>query len=444
VSEAAFNLETLQKASETARGAIADKCIKGMVRPPEDDQVYAWGQYLEIRGQSVHLNLGQQYGIYGTSAGLQILTLQSAGSHRNIISRASRVLPFVVRDEDGVNRHLHEHFVEKCDLIITCKLASLLDVATILEPISKSISIIVDRTVVLEKLLEIRHSDAGWPDYKSEDEWQGPNTHSTAVALLATSRANLTIEAERACVEALSWFSDQPLQKQSVATLSMMVMAFSNFTQKPKPNSAFTTPRLKQLKDQCESFVYTWIKDSAPSEVQRSLEGTECFLPPGRGSVVTTGTSRFTFLAYLPHVLAALAILASPRLRKQYKCRQFVVATVRRVTHEINSQGCFIAAGRSVVSTVEHLWLYRLLHEYETQALYSGSFQVMIDDLRHYASQRKPLSVAAIFLTIGIIVTTPLATGRLESILTAVGAVALTIVATVVATILAKRWKGAE
>jgi hypothetical protein len=335
---------------------------------------------------------------------------------------------------------LHVKFIKKGDLSTVYKLCSLLDAATVLEPLSGSEGFEIDRAGVLRELLNARLADAGWPDFKSEDnEWQGPNTHATAVALLTISKGPLSSEAEVACHEALTWFCDQPLERQSVATLSMLTIAYANLTKTAGQNSQFRQGRLKTLHGQCEHLVNEWVNASFPDEVQRSLEGIEYWEPPAsaktRNAVVA-----ITFLLYLPHVLAASAVLASPRLRSRYACRQYVLGVVDRVTKELNSQGCFIAAGRYMVSTVEHLWLYRLLHDFETQTLYSGKTKVLFDHLRHYSTRRWPIATLVAMLMIALSVATALATGAAQVALGALSAIVLAVVATILTTLVIDRW----
>jgi hypothetical protein len=437
----ALNIAAIRQASETARGEICKKCTGGMVRPPEDPQAYAWGQYLEIRGKSVQQSLWKQYGIYGTSAAVQILTMQSKGSYRNLILRGSRVLPLVQKDPDPSYNGLHEKFIKKGDLSTVYKLCSLLDAATVLEPLSDSKDFDIDRAKILREVLTIRHLDAGWPDYKSDDnDWQGPNTHATAVALFAISKGAVSVEAQEACHQALRWFCDQSLEKQSVATLSMLAMAYANFAKETGPNSEFHESRLNSLHIRCENLIYEWVRGSFPGEVQRSLEGIEYWLPPAPERPRTAGGANYTVLLYLPHVLAALAVLAVPRLRSRYICRQYVLGVVERVTRELNSQGCFIAAGRNMVSTVEHLWLYRLLHEFEIQSLYPSRWLVFLDHLRYHVTRRWPITAFIGMLTVALGVAAVLTSGVVQAALSAVSAVALAVLATIVATLLVGRW----
>ena len=435
------SLPALRRASETARTAIADKCITGTVRPPMDPQAYAWGQYLEIRDRSVQRTLGDQFGIYGTSAAIQILAAQSPTGNSERLHGSAQVLPLVIKDSKNRHPEFYEYFARKCDLTVAYKLSSLLDAANALEPLSETGHFEVNKQALVDRLLELKCLGVGWPDYKSQAELQSPNMHATAVALLALSKGTISVATQRACREALVWVCEQPLEKQSIATLSMIVMALVNFTRNADSTSDLRSPKILDLRKQCETLVQNWIDGNTPDEVQRSLEGTEYWLPPGSVTARTAGNARFTFLLYLPHILAGLAVFASPRLRSRYTSRQFIVGIINRITHEINSQGCFIAAGRNMVSTVEHLWLYRVLQEFEGQRIHHNWFAAMFDYLRYYCTRRRPIAALIVSLTLALAVAAALTSGKLQVALSAVAAVVVTLVTATLATSFSNRWR---
>lgn len=442
-------LSVLRADSRTARAAIANKCRRGMVHPAGNENVWAWGQFLEIRGHSVQQPLGNQYGIYGTSAAVQMLATHSGGQSGNLdlVLSGSTVLPLVLSDPQNSYAPLHEHFLRKQDLLVTFKLASLLDAANCLTEISLPTGYTVDKQALVSRLLDLRRHGEGWPDYKSDREWLGPNTHATAVAALALSKQTPTPEALTACREALGWFKDEePLEKQSIATLSMIVMALSGpaLSGGGNHNAASDQARKKmaELRTDCECLVRDWIRDNAPTEVQRSLEGTEYWLPQAPATPGDGGASQFTYLFYLPHILAGLAVLSSPRLRRRYAARRFILLVIERVTREINQHGCFIAAGRSMVSTVEHLWLYRLLHEFETKGLYPHEIVATIDRVRSFARRRWSTATFGVLSVVGLAVAAALTKGSTQVALGAISATVATFVTAVFAAFLVRSYWG--
>jgi hypothetical protein len=419
-----------------------------MVHPGERTDVWAWGQFLEIRGHTVQQLLGNQYGIYGTSAAVQMLAMQSAKQGVTQASSfgpealsGSGVLPLVLNDPGRQHEPLHEHFVRKQDLLVTFKLASLLDAANCLETVRLPDGYSIDKSALVDRLLNIRRSGQGWPDYKSDSEWQGPNTHATAVATLALSKRTVSPEALAACREALVWFYDsEPLEKQSIATLSMIIMAVAG--NGLDSDARQHSEELAGLRAACERLVGNWIRDTAPNEVQRSLEGTEYWLPPGSIAPQSVGGSQFTYLFYLPHILVGLAILSSPRLRRRFAARRFILLVIDRVTREINQQGCFIAAGRSMVSTVEHLWLYRLLYEFENRGLYPYAIVATIDRIRSFIRARWPATTLGALIVAGLAVGAAVTKGTTQVALGAISATVAAFVMTIAATFLTRALSG--
>jgi hypothetical protein len=419
-----------------------------MVHPGGRADVWAWGQFLEIRGHTVQQLLGNQYGIYGTAAAVQMLAMQSARQgvtqNSNFGPEAlsgSAVLPLVLGDPGRRYAPMHEHFTNKQDLLVTFKLASLLDAANCLGTIKLPEGYSIDKSALVNRLLEIRRPGQGWPDFRSDSEWQGPNTHATAVAVLALSRRPVSPDALYVCREALEWFQEsEPLEKQSIAVLSMLIMALAGNSLDSE--SRQKSLELAQLCTKCERLVRDWIGDNAPSEVQRSLEGTEYWLPPGSVAPQSVGGSQFTYLFYLPHILVGLGILSSPRLRRSYAARRFALLVIDRVTQEINQQGCFIAAGRSMVSTVEHLWLYRLLYEFENKGLYPHEIVATIDRVRSFVRRRWPTTILGLLLVAGLAVGAAVTKGTTQVALGAISATIAAFVMTIVATFLLRAWWG--
>jgi hypothetical protein len=405
--------------------------MSGRARPPEANELYAWGQYLEMRGPTSEQSLGNQYGIYGTAAGIQILALHSLTRYKTVVSRSARILPLVLRNLDEACMPIQRKFIAKGDLDVVYKLCALLDVATTLEATSREFD--VDRSAAIARLLEIRIPQSGWPDYKSDDDYLGPNPHATAVALFAISKADLDQDSIDACREALCWLSDEAaIRKQSVATLSMIIMAIANLNEDRQVASQLSLPQVLSLQGKCETAIKEWIQSSSPSEVQRSLEGTEYWLPPGAPTPNAAAGARFTFLLYIPHCLATLAAISSPRLRKSYSIRQYIFGIISFVTEELANQGCFIAAGRSMVSTVEHLWLYRMLHEFEKQTFYASRLRSFVDTVRNQTRQRWPITTAGAIATICLVVAASITDGRLQLALTGISGMVVSIATAII------------
>lgn len=345
----------LREDCRLGRTAIAGTFAAGAVRPAGEPSVYAWSQYLDVVDKAAETDLGHHYGIFGTSAAVQVLAMQSPAEFELLLSAGLRVLPKVGgKDTDDDLEAVHGHFVSKGDLDVVYKVCALLDAANALCAMpDRPPHLHADVDHVLEHLLQMRIGESGWPDYSSEREYQGANAHATAVALLSISRCSpIPQAATHACLEALRWFANQPVEHQSIATLSMLVSAVNRMS---AVHEIGDSREVRKLLDASEQALEAWIKLTSPLEIQRSLEATDYWLPLEAHREHPGDSFRFAFLLYLPHCLAALAALESPRLRQVSACRRFVIAAVRIVATGAKDRGHFVAAGRTLVSTVEHL-----------------------------------------------------------------------------------------
>ena len=171
---------------------------------------------------------------------------------------------------------------------------------------------------------------------------------------------------------------------------------------------------------------------TSPLEIQRSLAATEHWQPEEATKDKVLSASRFDFLIYLPHCIAGLAILSSQRLRKVGRCRRFVVDAVDLVAQGTTQHGHFVAAGRSLVSPVEHLWLYRLLRGFEETTMYESSVAVLQDRIveRRWGPT---VALAAVAGSVALIVSAAVTRGTVQLALSALAAALVTLGMTVIA-----------
>jgi hypothetical protein len=445
-------VERVRADSRQAQNKIAQQFTQRPVHPSEDPTLRAWGQYLFPVNRDHDSDLGDQYGIFGTTAGLQVLAGHSPGEYRNVLAAACQVLPPVkhqdatsggpegeaVRSESVPGNELwheptgpeavHARFVDKGDLKVVYKLCALLDAVVVLsrdEQLRKSIP--CGQDLVLGALLGLRVSSAGWPDHVGlAREYHEPNVHATAVALLSIGRGALTDESIAHCSEALQWLAGSQLHNQSVATLSMIVLAIEGLRRRSE-NDAFLKTHVSQLLARCQDALRSWTTTTAPVEVRRSLEGTEYRLPPEGSN--TPEEAHFEFLMYLPHCLVALACLASPRLLRSGRSRRFAVGVVDVVAQEAKQHGYFVAAGRSLVSAVEHLWLYRLLTAFVSTSPVQPNWRAVLADWLARRRWSRVNAVIAVVLFIGLGVSVAVTHGPTRAILEPIWAAVLAVTA---------------
>ncbi len=408
---ASKRVDALRQQCRTGCNKMVDTFAAGAVHPTGQTTIAAWGQYIAVLRKVPEVDLGNQYGIYGTAAAVQVFAMKSVREHKTHIRDGLKVLPLVDGKPVGDGDTLRQHFVEKGDLFIVHKVSALLDAAVAVragEDHPDDVGANVE--YVLSELLDMRIPEAGWPDYKKHGDHQGSDPHATAVALLSISRCVRGTRAAEACREALIWIKDYPLEQQSIITISLVVAATNALSDVIKDSKDLTA-----YQKQTEMALEAWIRATSPVEIQRSLAATEHWQPEEATRDRTPSASRFDFLIYLPHCLAALAVLSSDRLRGSGSCRRFVLGTVERVSDGTTTHGHFVAAGRSLVSAVEHLWLYRLLQEFDQQDLYKSKRE-RLQDLVAEGRWGRALAIAAVLVTFALVVVSATTNGVVQAV----------------------------
>jgi hypothetical protein len=81
-------LHDVKESCLLARNAIAKLFVDNVVRPRADVRMVAWGQYLDLQRRG----LSKQYGIYATSAGVQVLGMHGRDIHSELLEAAYRSL----------------------------------------------------------------------------------------------------------------------------------------------------------------------------------------------------------------------------------------------------------------------------------------------------------------------------------------------------------------
>ena len=361
------------------------------------DMFTAWGQYTDSSGEFPAAEFAQQYGIYGTCAAIQILTLVDPDEYADQIQSAIPTLPMLSGDENEPCVQIHRYYQSKGDLDTTYKLAALLEVASVVSGTGQQVT----GSEVTKQLLGVARPGGGWPDYRSQfRKHQESNVHATAVALMALSgTANITNKEDLAKVfAALTFISSQDLGEVSIASLSMLVIAMERF-KATGVASELAHVNFDSTLSSCRNELLGWIAQTRPQEARRSLEGSDYRSPEVKD---TSGAKRFQSLFYMPHCVAAIAVLSSDTLQRRFICREFVRQVVETYATDIIQKNKFAVGGRQRVSTVECMWVARLLREYLRARNDKGKFIDRLDVLRRTRTAAIIAGVVAFCIVLGI------------------------------------------
>lgn len=445
ITNANSKFESDLKARATvARKTVVDKYVQAIVHPKnslghDELELVAWGQYIDNEG-ATPVKLDQR-GIFGSAAGVQVLAMNSNVAYADLIKRALRILPLNPTYEGAtdngpapawveVAKGVRDEYVDKGDTQITHKLAAILEAGSCVEKFGIACDPRPDISGTVADLLAMRLQGQGWPDFSAPPIISGPVPHTTSVVLYALSGCIRTQEIEDACVEALRWFADRDTARMSVATLSLIAMAIGRLSETHAAaveNNTFRTNPfedevIRDLRRKCEKVVSNWVRVSASDGILRSLEGTEYVEPKIPENA--KASDRYRFLFYMPHCMAVLLLLSSDRLLKSSRHRRFILGTVAIVVDRVSTEQRFIAAGRQLASTVEHLWLSRMLYAFENTKIYKTWRYACVDWVRRKRGGR--LIVASSFAgLVALVVSAILTEGALQAaLISLVGVVA--------------------
>jgi hypothetical protein len=382
----------LKQLCQQARNTIANLFVKSVVVLDDYQQVLAWGQYLDLHQRGI----SRQHGIYATSAGIRVLAQHDKNIHAKILDAAAEVLPLHIASALPEGMDARYEFTRKGDLHVVYKVVALV------EAIEPDKSEIEGTYPAVDHLLSMRHRGGGWSDFRLPelDHVHGPQPHATACALLALSRFR-DVRSRTAWAEAVDWLVRQlNPQVWSIATVAMTYMALVRCG--PDEHIA---PTVARARSRCYKALVQWASRATPEDIRRTVEATEYLLPkPGRMKLpLGNAGQEFTFLMYLPHCMAALALMSSVRyVAPHNRIRRFIMDVVATVAQGVHNGGKFVAAGRSAVSSVEHMWLYTMLARFEQWDLRLPQHRVVLDWWRHLPTWPRRL-VPVLALTAAIV-----------------------------------------
>lgn len=290
----------------------------------------AWGQFLDSSRDNT------QHGIYGTSAGVQVLTQDGLGA---VVQNSADFL------QDQFTDPLSE-FSRKGDFSITyklCYVAEAYDVtATDIDP----------SVAVMDALIARRIPKQGWGDfYSSADACDlYASILATAASLLALSRYT-QFRASKECKEAVLWLAARATQDGDRRPHEMALAALALAEQK-RLGPAIVG--LDEAVAVLERKLSNW--SAAAKKDGLDLSETHHF------SIQFDGRRTNKYLFFIPHCLVALALL---RLRSRSRvARRYVLTAVQYFAERILSASAFKPRTTQKVSSVDHLWIFRLLKEF--------------------------------------------------------------------------------
>jgi hypothetical protein len=302
----------------------------------EIDSIVAWGQFLDAPRQQ------GQYGIYATSAAIQILTTAGYPRSHRLIQKALEGLPLVEPHPEV------EKYYDPDDRGILYKEAFLLSAS------QPGAEYFTEREQIGQVILSRIIDSRGWGDYvfaeKSDDV---PRLMPTVAALLSLSRDREFVASD-VCESVLKWvcrrlLDDGDLLPHENAFGVLTLLAYASLE-----------PRVADYKialDICVDRLTDWAKTRDRVLLGQNAEHHYWTPLPGSG--------RNHYMFYLPEVLAALALL---RVGNPPATRRFVLRVVEDVAGNVRTHGGFKSPSNDRFASVDQLWVYHLLTQFSSCA----------------------------------------------------------------------------
>ena len=323
--------------SKQARGLIEKLFMRDVTCVSDAEDKWAWGQFFD------DVREHKQYGVYGTGAGIQVLLMAGHGSQHRYIVGARKVLTEAYTNHTTENRFFSLHHFD-----LLYKLSSLVeqecaDHDRVESPSSE-----------IEDLIRRILPDHGWGDFHNSDSDRDVESKitPTASALLAL-RKYRGFRESAACENAVACLCRKLGEKARPALYELALGSLALIEYESVKDRILD---YDVTKDSTQYRLAQWVKKQKAIEFgadesrhyPTSLDGS-------RGNA---------YLFFLPNCLAALVLLKSGAPKPT---RRYVLGVTRFFVKEIIDKGGFLSVSRNKVSTVDHLWIYRLLKEIESK-----------------------------------------------------------------------------
>jgi hypothetical protein len=289
----------------------------------------AWGQFLDAPRKT------SQYGLYGTSAAVQILAASGYSTANPLISKALAAIPGLASiKQDSL-------LYDNTDLALTFKEAAIIDAC---QPNEKEF---VFTEPVEEMLLGQLIDGHGWGNYyDGNDQDDSPKILPTAHALLSLRRSREFCGSEK-CEAILKWFcetaSNIDAMKIHEACMALLVLA-----EYESPGIKLMTYRraYQSTIDQ----LCQWLKQRKANSIGE--------IASYHYWVFNGGVQHNHYMYYPTDLLAALALI---RAGNPKPSRQKVKKIIELLCRTISAEGGYRSRSSNRLATVDQMWAYRLL-----------------------------------------------------------------------------------
>ncbi|HET8894681.1 MAG TPA: hypothetical protein VFM96_11355 [Gaiellaceae bacterium] len=338
-------VEGLAGRATPALASIFDRFEEKAVEVNSDEETYrAWGQYLDDEHHSP-----SQWGFFGTSAGVQVLTAKMVALGTGDLATDDRLISLALK--------LLPEDLENAAPVLAGKKAKgdfenimkLLFIAEALRPDDDNVGRGQEPALV-DTILGRALDEKFWSSRSSTDpaRFHKDRIIPTIFGLLALRRYQ-AVQNSRTYAQARSWLADRLLLVGRANPMrTPLNMALVGLALMPAARVRNEAANVTQARTQCTKGVLRWASHERTVVLDR---------PVFIGFALTDSTD-YTFL--YPELVATLYLL---RMGNPRRGRRFVLKVVDSLVSNIERAGGFVSQGGNMAS-VDQLWAVRVLREF--------------------------------------------------------------------------------
>lgn len=341
ISERMRSHKTRVNEALAAREEIAKLFERSPVQRPGSNE-RCWGQHFDWSPS--------QYGIYGTSSGIQVLVIARRNPDMPLLREARAVMESM---EDPQSR-----FQLQRDHLNVYKLAFYV------EAVRPGESGITASTPATRRLISAALPSGGWPDYRHDPaEEPDATVLATAVSLYALRRFDAfhgTAECDKGLRFLVGRQNDYALDHslRGPTVVGYALLALHSYNGLPV---AQRIDGYAEAVDRAERELTRWTKRRARRELFDQFRYDFVERP------TSSSTRDSDFIALMPDCIAGIAFMQRPT-RLNASRRRHVVRVVDEIVRGVKANG-FKPRNVDKRATVDHLWAQRVLGQFLDQSV---------------------------------------------------------------------------
>jgi hypothetical protein len=320
-------ISELRTNANRTQGFIRDRFLKAAIQ--RDDNYYTWGQFLDEPVDN------KQYGIYGTSAGIQVLYYSGHTLDHQCISGGCATL----FEESSPARSI---FKQKGDFDTIFKICFMVDAS---DPCRCP-----QKDDILKDLINRKIKGKGWGNYfvSEREKDSNPNILATAMALLSLMEYGPFLMDEES-EDAVNWLCTTLLEKRDRYIYEVCFAIFALIAYKPIRDKI---PEYEDALGYAKDYLIKWARERNIKQFGYS-ENYHFW-------IINDKCRANKYLLFQPDCLASIAFL---KLDCPIIVKPYILSVINYYTQETFNKG-FKGKSSDGLSTIDHLWIFRLMKEF--------------------------------------------------------------------------------